>query len=124
MRELLCHRPVHVLEIGPRDCACLALACAVQSHFKADIEAMTARMTKIRQRLGRLFRLSAPERLQRVKWHDPRRNCRGESLRIKWSERHVFPLLDIAGTPVVEKHHAKDVRFGLFTRNRVAEGSV
>ena len=41
--------------------------------------------------------------------YDPGRDGGGEVLGQEWSERNVFPFMDISGTPVIQKAESKDV---------------
>lgn len=41
--------------------------------------------------------------------NNPGRDCGGEVLGQEWSERNVLPLLDISGTPVIQKTESKDM---------------
>src|SRR5471032_375832 len=90
-------------------------------HFEFDIECMIASVAQIRKRFRLLFRRGGTEWLECVERDDPRRDRGRETLRVEWPERHIFPLLDIAGAPVVQQHHAEDMRLRLFTTNKLAE---
>ena len=73
-------------------------------------------VAKVRVLMGRFELFLGPavgprraERLQRLGRHDPRRNGRHEALAEERPERLVFPPLNVARRPVVEKTEARDV---------------
>src|ERR1043166_4646164 len=83
----------------------------------ADLERHVAivrlHLLQIGQRFWILRRTMKTERLQRLARHHPWADRGREHLGLEWSERYVFPLLDIARTPVVEDHEAKNHFLGL-----------
>ena len=59
--------------------------------------------------------------IKRFKGDDPWRDGRAEILAEEGAEGNVFPLLDVAGGPVVEQDQAKDVVLRLGRRDALAK---
>ena len=73
------------------------------------------------QNLGVLLRSGYAQVVQCFQGHDPRGNGGAEVLAEEWAEGDVFPLLDVAGGPIVEEDQAKDVVLCLSRRDALAE---
>ena len=71
--------------------------------------------------LGVLFWASDAKVIEGFEGDDPRRDGGAEVLAEEGAEGDVFPLLDVAGRPVVEQHHPKDVFLGIVGADRAAQ---
>ena len=75
---------------------------------------------EIIQRHRLLRRALQAERLQRLARHHPRADRGRERFCQERTERHIFPLLDVARAPVVEQHEAEDHLLGLLLGEHAA----
>ena len=89
--------------------------------FQMEVVRGRGRRPEVGKRRGLLRGASALERHQRGHRDDPGRDRGGKVFPEKRAERDVLPPLDVSGTPVVDKHHPKDVVKGAAHRNRFAE---
>ena len=76
---------------------------------------------QIGQRKRVLIRLCTAERLQRFHRDDPGRNRSGEILGKKGAKRLIFPALNVAGTPIIHQHHAKNMLIRTFYGDRLSQ---
>src|SRR5258708_9944834 len=68
-----------------------------------------------------LVRARGSEGLQGLQGYDPRRDRGAEVLGEKRPQGNIFPFLNVAGAPIIDKDHAEDVLLRSIYRNGPAQ---
>src|SRR5947199_273515 len=103
MHQLLHRRPIHVFEIGPADAYRLVHLRRAQGNIELQIVVVWLHLLQIWQWSRILPWPVKPEWFQRLACDHPRTDRGGKRLGLKWPERHILPLLDIARAPATSR---------------------
>ena len=119
--QLLAHVPVHVTEVGAADYLTGGSTTWDDFDFERDVVVAVAFALQVVKNLGVLLWASDAKVIKGFEGDDPGGDGRTKILAEEGSEGDVFPLLDVAGRPVVEQDQAKDVVISLGRRDALAE---
>src|SRR5215831_15560373 len=121
MCKLLRDAPVEILEIGSGNPVWRIHFRRPQMRFEFNVEGGIVSRAQVRQRLWILCREGFAEWVERFKCDNPWRDTRAEILRQKWTERLIFPRLNVACAPIIHQHQTKYVIDSAFDRDRLAQ---
>jgi len=119
--QLLAHVPIHVTKVGTANDLAGGSSFWNDFDFERHVVVAVAFVLQVIENLGVLLWARDAKVVKGFEGDDPRGDGGAEVLAEEGAEGDVFPLLDVAGGPVVEEHKAKNVVLRLGCRDPLAE---